>query len=270
MNSILILGCDSPTRQNLVQTFKRKEFDVNTAGSIYDALQLLKEQEFGLLFVDFNASQNENIAMLNLVRHLRPEMPVLALIPRNDGQSGLETVRQVSWECLVKPVDPAPALTRARSILDEREQIRREQAILSEVSSLLNELQETYDQVDGKAGGGQIETRCRDVGRYFQRGPFILDTRARRVLRDEGALSMTSSIFDYFLTLARHAPDPVSYETLVLESQDCQLSSEEAPDMARWRIHQLRKLIEQNPQHPQYILTVRGYGYRLSISGGSS
>jgi two-component system alkaline phosphatase synthesis response regulator PhoP len=266
MYSILILGYDSTTRQNLIQTFEQKEFDLNTVESIYDALLLLKQQEFDLMFVDFKASQKENIAMLNILRQMSPEMPVLALIPRNNECSSLEAVRQVSWDYLIKPVDPALMLVRAREILDEREQICREQAILSEVSSLLNELHESYDQADELAGDRQIEAHNRDIGRYFQFGPFILDTHARRLLCDEQAIPMTSSIFEYFLTLARHAPDPVPYESLVKESQNYQLSSGDALNMVRWRIHQLRKLIEQNPQQPRYILTVRGYGYRLSIT----
>jgi DNA-binding response OmpR family regulator len=37
----------------------------------------------------------------------------------------------------------------------------------------------------------------------------------------------------------------------------------EARELARWRIHELRKIIEADPEQPQYIQTVRGVGYRL-------
>ncbi|MDH5508072.1 MAG: helix-turn-helix domain-containing protein [Anaerolineae bacterium] len=33
--------------------------------------------------------------------------------------------------------------------------------------------------------------------------------------------------------------------------------------MSRWRVHELRKAIEENPKNPKYIITVRGQGYRL-------
>jgi DNA-binding response OmpR family regulator len=57
----------------------------------------------------------------------------------------------------------------------------------------------------------------------------------------------------------------VTYKVLVKESQGYDAPLLEAREMARWRIHELRKLIELDPGRPQYILTVRGIGYRLAI-----
>ena len=71
--------------------------------------------------------------------------------------------------------------------------------------------------------------------------------------------------FDYLSTLLRHAPKAVAYKTLVQESQGYEMSTAEARDLARWRVHELRKLIEADPQRPETILTVRGLGYRLVV-----
>jgi len=57
----------------------------------------------------------------------------------------------------------------------------------------------------------------------------------------------------------------VAYKTLVKESQGYDVEVTEARDLARWRIHELRKIIEVDPERPRYILTVRGAGYRLEI-----
>jgi two-component system alkaline phosphatase synthesis response regulator PhoP len=269
MNSILILGGDPHVRENLAQTFGQKDFEVNTAGSVYDAFQLLKEQEFDMLCVDINTYVDDNIALLDIVRYMHPEMPILALIPRNGWKYSLETVRQVIRDYLLKPGDQILAFSRAHEIMEEINPTRREQAILSEVSDLLDELKDTYEQADGEYVRMETEGRFRQMGRYLRCGPFVLDIHSYRILHGEEIISLTSSNFNYFLTLARHAPDPVPYDALVQESRGCYFSSEKAKNITHWRIYQLRKLIEPNPQHPRYILTVRGYGYRLSTTEGS-
>jgi DNA-binding response OmpR family regulator len=76
---------------------------------------------------------------------------------------------------------------------------------------------------------------------------------------------MSEIYFNYLATLIRHAPKVVAYKTLVKEAQGYNADATEARELARWRIHELRKIIEVDPEHPKYILTVRGTGYRLEI-----
>jgi DNA-binding response OmpR family regulator len=77
------------------------------------------------------------------------------------------------------------------------------------------------------------------------------------------AILLSPTAFDYLVTLVRHAPNAISYETLVHESQGYKPAPLEAQELARWRIHELRKAIESNSKEPRYIITVRGIGYRL-------
>jgi DNA-binding response OmpR family regulator len=49
----------------------------------------------------------------------------------------------------------------------------------------------------------------------------------------------------------------------VVESQGYKTTPVEAREMARWRIHELRKAFEADTRNPTYIITVRDVGYRL-------
>ena len=80
-----------------------------------------------------------------------------------------------------------------------------------------------------------------------------------------GHIQVTGIYFDYLSTLLHHAPKAVAYKTLVKESQGYDTTIAEARELARWRIHELRKVVEVDAQQPEYILTVRGTGYRLVI-----
>ena len=101
--------------------------------------------------------------------------------------------------------------------------------------------------------------------RFLKKGVFDLDLHARHATLNDKYIPVTGIYFDYLSTLLRHAPKVVAYKTLVKESQGYDVAIAEARDLARWRIHELRKMIEADPERPQYILTVRGIGYRLAI-----
>ncbi len=104
-----------------------------------------------------------------------------------------------------------------------------------------------------------------NLARFLKKGNFDLDLHARHATLDGKYIPVTGIYFDYLGTLLRHAPKAVPYKTLVKESQGYDVAMAEAIELARWRIHELRKMIEADPQRPRYILTVRGTGYRLAI-----
>jgi DNA-binding response OmpR family regulator len=53
---------------------------------------------------------------------------------------------------------------------------------------------------------------------------------------------------------------------LVLESQGYEhISRSEAREIARWQMHEIRKLLEPDPRQPRLIITVRDVGYRLIV-----
>jgi DNA-binding response OmpR family regulator len=100
----------------------------------------------------------------------------------------------------------------------------------------------------------------------LKRGPLVLDLHTRHVILDERSISLPPSTFDYLATLVRHSPQPVSYDTLVQESQGYQgLSRIEAKEITRWQVHEIRKALEEDVRHPTMVITVRDVGYRLVI-----
>ncbi len=104
-----------------------------------------------------------------------------------------------------------------------------------------------------------------DSPRFLTNGPLTLDLHSRLTKLNNQIISIPSCAFDYLVTLLRHYPDPVSYKTLVHESRSRPLTQLEAQDLARLNIYMLRRALEADAQKPRYILTVAGYGYRLSL-----
>ncbi len=102
-----------------------------------------------------------------------------------------------------------------------------------------------------------------DPSRYLRHGLFFIDMKSHFVEVEGRSVNVPPSTFTYLITLLRHAPDPVTYQELVAESQGYTLPDKEARSLARWQIYQMRHIIEPDPGAPQFILTVRNVGYRL-------
>jgi len=262
--SILIVDDEDHLRRSLSFILQKQNYLVVTAATAEEALDRLKMQEYDLLFLDLNLPGMSGADLLTAVHKQFPHLPVLILTGHAALESAIQAVRLGARDYLMKPVEPVDILTRVAEILSEREQPARKKEIVGQLQALLVELQkiERDDTTPTSASTAQLAT---DSARFLIKGSFELDLHARHAMLNNEYIPVTGIYFDYLSTLLRHAPKAVAYKTLVKESQGYEVANAEARYLARWRVHELRKLIESDPQHPRYILTVRGTGYRLAI-----
>jgi DNA-binding response OmpR family regulator len=165
----------------------------------------------------------------------------------------------------LKPIDPEAILARVAKILESQKQPKRRREITTQIQALLEELH-SPDERDASPFGLAPASSANDPARYMKRGELVLDLHTRHVLLNNRNIPLAPSTFDYLVTLMRHSPQPVQYDTLVLESQGYQgLSRIEAKEITRWQIHELRKVLEEDLRHPRLIITVRDVGYRLVV-----
>ncbi len=262
--TILIVDDEDRLRLSLSYMLQKENYHVETATNAEEALDCLKSHEYDLMFLDLNMPGMSGIDLLVGVHRHYPRMPVLILTAHAALESAIQAVRLGARDYLVKPVEPVWILTRVAEILAESEQPTRKKEIFSQMQSLLAELQ-TINGEDATPTSAFAAIPPADPARFLKKGNFDLDLHARHVTLTGKYIPVTGIYFDYLCTLLRHAPKAVAYKTLVKETQGYDATIPEARDLTRWRIHELRKMIEADPQRPQYILTVRGMGYRLAI-----
>jgi DNA-binding response OmpR family regulator len=263
--TILIVDDDDPLRLSLSLILERENYRVETAANGEAALECLQSHEYDLIFLDLNMPGMNGIELLVMIHQQFPHMPVLILTAYAALESAIQAVRLGARDYLIKPVEPVEILTRVAEILAEREQPARKREIVGEIQALLSELQKIEGE-DAASAGTPPAVPPTGADRVLKKGTFELDLHSRHVTLNGRYIPVTGVYFDYLRTLLRHAPKAVDSKTLVRESQGYEVQDfTEARDLARWRIHELRKMIEMDPQHPQYIQTVRGMGYRLVI-----
>ena len=263
-NTILIVDDEDRLRLSLSLILQKENYRVETVATAEDALDCLKQHEYNLMFLDLSLPGMSGIDLLVEVHRQFPYLPVLILTAHAALDSAIQAVRLGARDYLIKPVEPVLIVTRVAEILAESEQPARKKEIVSQIHALLAELQ-TMEGEEMTPRSALAALPSTDPARFLKKGPFELDLHARHATLGGKYIPVTGIYFEYLGTLLRHAPKTVAYKTLVKESQGYDVDATEARELARWRIHELRKIIEEDPEHPQYILTVRGTGYRLAI-----
>jgi len=263
-NSILIVDDEDPLRLSLSLILQKENYWVKTAANGEDALDCLQAREYDLMFLDLNLPGMSGIDLLIQIHKQFPDMSVLILTAHAALESAIQAIRLGARDYLIKPMEPVLILARVAEILAEREQPTRKKEIVVQIQALLAELQ----KMDGEgmtSASALTALPATDPARFLKKGAFELDLHARHAMLNGKYIPVTGIYFDYLSTLLRYAPKAVEYKSLVKESQGYDVVVVEARDLARWRIHELRKIIEADPERPQYIMTVRGTGYRLAI-----
>ncbi|HLO30001.1 MAG TPA: response regulator transcription factor [Anaerolineales bacterium] len=263
-NTVLIVDDEDRLRLSLSLILQKENYRVETAANAEDALVYLRLHAYDLMFLDLNLPRMSGIDLLIEVHRQFPHMPVLILTAHAALESAIQAVRLGARDYLIKPVEPVVILTRVAEILAESAQPARKKEIVGQIQGLLAELQKMEGE-DTTPTSALATLPPATAARFLNKGSFDLDLHARHAMLNGKYIPVTGIYFDYLSTLLRYAPKAVAYKTLVKESQGYDVAIAEARDLARWRIHELRKIIETDPERPQYILTVRGTGYRLAI-----
>jgi two-component system response regulator RegX3 len=114
----------------------------------------------------------------------------------------------------------------------------------------------------------QLYALLRRVGlaRPGHAGQFDIGTLAINVYRHEvrvhgKPVELTPTEFEILRCLLNNAGRALTYRSLVRQVQGYDCSMEEARQLLKVHIHNLRRKIEPVPDKPAHILNVRGFGY---------
>ncbi len=99
---------------------------------------------------------------------------------------------------------------------------------------------------------------------YFMVEPFQIDQRSKSVLFNGKLLNLTRKEFELFELLAKDI-DRVFMTQEIINHLWPENNRATKSDLYQY-MHLLRKKIEDDPNNPQWILTVKGFGYKLNAA----
>ncbi|HTO42887.1 MAG TPA: response regulator [Burkholderiales bacterium] len=233
MATILIVDDEPDLRDVLQEYFVAQGYTPLCAESATAARALAAQHTLDVALLDITMPGEDG---LSLARHLRERYARLGIIMLTAKETVIDRVVGLEIgadDYVTKPFDPRELLARVKSVL------RR-----------------TSSELSAELGAERVR-----VGRC------TFDRAAHRLTDETGMdVPMTPLEFTLLKALSDHPNRVLSREKILnLSGQSDWDPFDRSVDL---RILRLRKKIEPDPEHPQYIRTVRSEGYKF-VPGGS-
>lgn len=233
--SILVVEDDADTRRLIQRTLSNSTFSVATVGAGRDVVQMVKKGLHDLVIIDLRLPDADG---LDLTRRIKAESNAAVIILSGLGDT---TDRIIGLEAgaddyVAKPFDPRELLARVRSVLRRPNRDKKNSGSTNEGTYIF--------------GRWQLETSTREL-KELGGEPVLLTSGEFDLLhvlvQNPGRVLTRDQLMD-----ALHGIDTPAYERSI--------------DV---RIGRLRKKIEDDPNRPNVIKTIRNAGYMFSAKVSS-
>ena len=223
MYKILIID-DEPHIVDLVKAYLEKDgFKVIVAYDGNSALELVQMQSPDLLVLDLMLPEISGWDICRMLRK-KSDIPIIMLTARDEVSDRVLGLELGADDYVTKPFDPKELVSRVRAVLRRTEGNMRPREVL-------------------------------------HIGDLTIDTAMRLVISSGKNIDLTPMEFDLLKTMAQNPGRVYSRMQLLDGIQgDTYEGYERTIDS---HIKNLRKKIEIDPDHPGYIKTVYGVGYKL-------
>jgi two-component system, LuxR family, response regulator FixJ len=160
-----VIDDDQAVRQSLAFLLGTMNIAVCTYESAVAFLDALPNVEPGCIISDVRMPEVDGIELLERMRNLDSNMPVIMITGHGDVPLAVEAMKAGAVDFLEKPFDDEVVLAAVRSALDQQRKDSRREAERSETQHRLASLSERERQVlDGLVAGHPNKTIAYDLG----------------------------------------------------------------------------------------------------------
>ncbi|RDU66692.1 DNA-binding response regulator [Helicobacter didelphidarum] len=224
MLEILMIEDDVELAEVLSDYLKEHDINVTNYDEPYTGMSALATKHFDLLLLDLTLPNLDGLEVCKKVAKQK-NIPIIISSARSDINDKVKALDNGADDYIPKPYDPKELVARIQSLL------RR------------------YSQK-------LAEEKTADKSVIFR-----IDKDTREVYFKEKKLDLTRAEYEILTLLISKKGHVFSREAIAIESESINPeSSNKSIDVI---IGRLRSKIEENPKNPQYIISVRGVGYKL-------
>lgn len=203
---------------------RQHDIHVTNYDEPYTGMSALATKHFDLLLLDLTLPNLDGLEVCKKVAKQK-NIPIIISSARSDVNDKVKALDSGADDYIPKPYDPKELVARIQSLLRRYSQKMAEEKIADK--SVI----------------------------------FSIDKDTREVFFKDKKLDLTRAEYEILTLLISKKGHVFSREAIAIESESINPeSSNKSIDVI---IGRLRSKIEENPKNPQYIISVRGVGYKL-------
>ena len=229
VTTILAIEDDDAIRQGIVDALEFQGYRVISAADGEAGFQQAKEAEYDLMLLDLALPGKPGFEILPQIRKLRPTQPIIVLTAKGQEDDRIKGLKLGADDYIVKPFSIRELVARIEAVL--RRCPGRPTAVPGvEIPGGFADFERRELRFDNR---GRVELSEREAELL----EYLVTNRGRAISRDE----LLSSVW-------RLNPKGISTRTI---------------DM---HVARLREKLNDDSQHPQVLVTVRGKGYMFALA----
>jgi two-component system alkaline phosphatase synthesis response regulator PhoP len=223
---ILLVEDEPGLVMTLTDRLRAEGYEVESATDGETGLARASSGEFDLMILDVMLPRKSGFDVCRKLRQIGNTVPILMLTARGQVVDKVVGLQLGADDYLTKPFDMMELLARLEALLR-------------------------------RAPGSPAQTAA-----SYQFGAVRVDFRSAEVTRSSKPVSLTAREFQLLHYLIDHRGATLSRDELLSEvwGYDAVPSTRTVDVHMAW----LRQKLEKNPKYPEFILTVRGLGYKFA------
>ncbi|MGX7013321.1 response regulator transcription factor [Vagococcus silagei] len=236
MKRMLVVD-DEPSITTLLKyNLEKENFEVEVAHDGEQAINAALSTSFDFIILDLMLPKVNGFDVTKRLRNEKVQTPIIMLTAKDDTVDKIIGLEMGADDYLTKPFSPRELVARIRAV------------------------ERRYEKVVDAVEKDEISVQVADT-KELKIGELVAYPEDYRVLKNAEEISLTKKEFELLIYFMKRENRIISRDELMTSIwQDEMYHLSRTVDI---HVSHLREKIEGNPKSPQYIKTVRGFGYKF-------
>ena len=230
MNKILVVDDEPSIVTLLTFNLEKAGYQVTSAEDGKKAYELATTQSFSFIILDIMIPFIDGIDLTKKLRQEKIETPILILTAKDDSIDRILGLEIGADDYLTKPFSPREVIARIKAIARRLEP-------------------------------QEIQNNNEEASEILYAGNIVCNVNDYQVTVKEKAIELTLKEFELLVYFMKRKGRVISRNTLLERIWHFDFDGQNR--IVDVHIGHLREKIEEDPKHPKYIQTIRGFGYKF-------